>query len=107
MVTRRRFEFGVRLALGARRAQIIGLVIRDAARMMVIGLTIGVAGAIAAAHLLRSQLYGVSPRDLTSYGIAVPTIAVAVLLASWLPATRSANTSPRDILAHCDRSSFW
>jgi predicted permease len=97
-VTRRQHEFGVRLALGAQPRQVIGLVMREGAGMAAIGLAVGVAGAIVAAHFLRTQLYGVTPGDLVSYAVAIPVLGLSVMLASWLPARRSTRVNPVEAL---------
>ena len=96
--TRRRYEFGVRLALGARPGQVMALVIREGAVLAAIGLAFGVAGAVLAARLLQSQLFGVTPRDAVSYAIAVVTIALAAMTACWLPARRISAITPLEAL---------
>ena len=96
--TRRRYEFGVRLTLGAQPGQVMALVIREGAVLAAIGLTIGVAGAAIAARLLQSQLFGVTPRDAASYAIAVVAIATAAMAACWIPARRVASITPLDAL---------
>src|SRR6185295_4842037 len=96
--TRRRYEFGVRLALGARPGQVMALVVREGAALAAIGLTLGVVGAAIAARLLQSQLFGVTPRDAISYAIASVAIASAAMLACWLPARRIAAITPLDAL---------
>ena len=96
--TRRRYEFGVRLALGARPGQVMALVIREGAVLAAIGLALGVVGAAIAARLLHSQLFGVTPRDAISYAIASVAIASAAMLACWLPARRIAAITPLDAL---------
>jgi predicted permease len=90
----RRYEFGVRLALGARPAEVVSLVLRESVLMMSLGMAIGVVGAAAGARVLRSQLFGVSSSDMPSYVAAVIAIGAVALLASWLPARRAAAVSP-------------
>ena len=97
-VTLRRREFGVRLALGASRSQVVQLVMREGVRLASVGLLIGLVGAAFAAGLLRTQLYGVTPADPISYVVAVPTLAAAVVLAVWLPARRATRVNPLDSL---------
>src|SRR5262249_53566080 len=89
-VARRRTEFGVRLALGAHRSQVVALVLREGLTLGAIGLGIGAGGAIVAARWLQSQLYGVTPFDPTTYAIAIGVLGTAVLTSSWLPARRAA-----------------
>ncbi len=91
---RRRYEFGVRQALGARPAQVLSLVLREGAALTAIGLAIGVAGAALYARALRNQLYGVGVTDAASYLIAAAVIGLVALLACWLPARRASAVSP-------------
>jgi predicted permease len=97
-VARRRYEFGVRLALGAQRRQVTTLVAREGAALAGIGLVLGLSGAAMAARLLQSQLFGVTPRDAASYAAGVLAIAVAALAACWLPARRAAAVAPMEAL---------
>jgi predicted permease len=90
----RRREFGVRLALGARTAQVAGLVLRDAVVLAVVGTALGCASAAAAAPLLRTQLYNVSPFHPAAYAAGAVLILMAAVIASCLPALRAARTSP-------------
>ena len=94
----RRREFGVRLALGATRPQIVGLVMGETMRLGGVGLVLGLVGAAIAAMLLRSQLYGLTPADPLSYVLAVPVLTGAVMLAAWLPARRATRISPMEAL---------
>ena len=97
-VTQRRREFGVRLALGALPAQVRGLVLRDGMRVALVGLALGVPAALATSRLLRSQLFGVKPRDTATYAIAIALLALAAALASWLAARRATSASPLEVL---------
>jgi predicted permease len=97
-VAKRRGEFGVRLALGARPGSVAGLVVRQGGTLALTGLGLGVAAALALTTLLRSQLYGVSPRDPVSYLVAVPVLGLAAILACWLPARRATSVSPLEAL---------
>jgi putative ABC transport system permease protein len=97
-VTRRRYEFGVRLALGAQPGQVTALVLREGVLLASTGVAIGLAGAAGAAMLLRSQLFGVTPRDAASYAVAVVAIAATALIASWIPARRAAGIAPVEAL---------
>ena len=97
-VARRRTEFGVRLALGARPWQIVRLAMREGARPATLGLGIGLLVAAAMAPLLQGQLFGVTPRDPWSYLAAALLLGAAAALASWLPARRAAAVSPLDAL---------
>jgi putative ABC transport system permease protein len=97
-VTIRRHEFGVRRALGADAARIIGEVIREGAGFAAIGCAAGLIGAIAAGELLRSQLYAVHPRDPMTYVTALTLILTGALIACWIPSYRATSVSPMDAL---------
>ncbi|MPY89149.1 MAG: FtsX-like permease family protein [Luteitalea sp.] len=98
-VSQRTQEIGVRLALGAAPADVIRLVIRQALKPVLVGLVVGVVGAIAASDLLSAQLYGVTPRDpLTIMVVSVAFVLVAIL-ASWAPARRAARVDPTRALS--------
>jgi ABC-type antimicrobial peptide transport system permease subunit len=86
MVVRRRRELGIRAALGAGAAQLRGLVLRDTARLVGIGLIAGLALAVAGARLIRSQLYQVEPFDPTVLVTAAAVIFGLALLVSLRPA---------------------
>jgi putative ABC transport system permease protein len=95
---RRRREFGLRFALGARARQIAVLVIREAVRVTAAGALIGAIGAWATSGLLRAQIYGVSPVDPVSYSVGIAVVLLMALFASALPAYRAARTNPLDLL---------
>jgi predicted permease len=97
-VTRRRREFGVRLALGARPDQIVKVVLREGAVLTLIGLALGLLGATAAAHLLRTQLFGVAPDDGASYATAVLLLAPFAVAACFIPARRATMANPLEVL---------
>jgi len=93
-VTQRTREFGVRLALGAQHADIVRQVLREGMTLAVIGMVVGLAGALALSRLLTSLLFGVTPVDpvtFTAVALALPLVALA---ACWLPARRAAGRSP-------------
>jgi putative ABC transport system permease protein len=96
--TLRHHEFGVRIALGARRGQIARLVLREGARIVLGGAVAGVLGAAVAGPLLRTQLYEVTPADPVSYACGILILAAAVLTASWIPARRASTVNPVEAL---------
>ena len=93
-VTQRTRELGVRVALGARRGDIIGLVLRDGVRLAVIGVAIGVPGALAATRLLAGLLYQVSATDTVTFVLVPIVLTTTALLANYLPARRAAEIDP-------------
>jgi putative ABC transport system permease protein len=97
-MTRRRYEFGVRLALGAQPGQVTALVLREGARLAAVGLASGLVFAAVAARFLEGQQFEVSPRDAVSYVSAAAAIGAAALAACWLPARRASVISPLDAI---------
>ncbi len=95
---RRINEIGVRMALGASRGQVIGLVLRGAFGLIAIGLIAGLPLAIAAGRFLGNQLYGMNPYNPEVIAVAVAALALASLLASAIPARRASLTSPSEAL---------
>ncbi|MDQ6828564.1 MAG: ABC transporter permease [Gemmatimonadota bacterium] len=93
-VMQRTREFGVRMALGARASDVSGMVVKQGARLTLMGVALGLAGAFALTRLMTSLLFGVAPTDPTTYvGIALLLGAVA-MLASYLPARRATRVDP-------------
>ncbi len=97
-VARRTSEIGVRMALGADRGRVMGLVLGGAFRRVAIGLALGLPLAVGAGYLLSAQLYGVTFWDPVALGVAAVALAVAALLASVVPATRAAALAPMSAL---------
>src|SRR5581483_2031936 len=93
-VEKRTSEIGVRMALGADRASVIGMVLGGAFWQVLIGLVIGIPGAIAAARLMTTLLYGVDPWDPGMLAEATLLLALAALLPSSIPAWRAAGVEP-------------
>jgi predicted permease len=93
-VARRRSEIGVRMALGADRRAVIGLVLGGAFTRVGIGLVLGVPLAVGAGYLLSAQLYGVSFWDPVALSVAATSLAVAAFVASVVPASRAAGLAP-------------
>jgi putative ABC transport system permease protein len=91
-------EFGVRLALGATPAAVVALVVRRGATLVLVGIAIGVAGAIALAGFLRTLLFGVTSVDPATYALAPLLLATVALVACWLPARRATSADPLDAL---------
>jgi predicted permease len=98
MVARRRNEIGVRIALGASRARVIGLVLREAVLLLAIGLAAGTGLAAWAGEAAASLLYGLKPRDPLTLGGAVALLALVALAASYGPAWRASRLQPMEAL---------
>lgn len=93
-VAQRTREIGVRMALGADAGKVQAYVLRDAVRMVIAGLALGLAGVLVLARTLRSLVYGITPYDpMTLVGVIVVLAGVA-LFASWLPARRASRIAP-------------
>jgi ABC-type lipoprotein release transport system permease subunit len=97
-VARRAREFGVRLALGARPAQILALVLRQASRLTILGIAAGVAAGVAATRVLATVLYGVSPSDVATFAGVTLALATVTGLATLLPARRALRVDPIVVL---------
>jgi len=98
MVARRRNEIGVRIALGASRGRVIGLVLREAVLLLAIGLSVGTGLAAWAGEAAAKLVYGLKPRDPVTLGGAVALLAMVALLASYGPARRASRLQPMDAL---------
>jgi putative ABC transport system permease protein len=93
-VTERLREIGVRSALGASRADIVGLVVRQAMTLTGLGVVLGLAGAAAASQALITLLFGISRLDPMTYAGVIALLGAGSALAAWLPAWRAARVDP-------------
>jgi predicted permease len=91
-------EFGLRIALGAEPKAVSRMVVREGVGLAAIGVACGLPTGIAAARLIRGQMFGVGPLDLPSITTAIVLLTVIALLASYLPARRAARIAPLDAL---------
>lgn len=98
MVVRRRNEIGVRMALGASRRDVLTLILREAGTLLGIGLAVGTGLALLAGSAARALLFGLTPGDPMTMGIAVVSLAGVAAAASFLPAHRAATLDPMDAL---------
>lgn len=93
-VTQRRNEIGIRIALGATRRQVIGLVMRSAGLMLAVGVVTGTLLSLIAGHGAASMLFGLKPYDPVTFAIAIGLLTAIAVLASWVPARRAARVNP-------------
>ena len=93
-VSRRRPEIGVRMALGAKVGEVIGLVLRRSMILVAAGAAVGLVVTLVGARLLSSLLFGVSPNDPATLVAVCATMVVAALLGAYQPARRAASVDP-------------
>jgi predicted permease len=93
-VAERTSEIGIRMALGARRADVTAMILRKAATLLVVGLALGAGLSLAAASAASALLFGLKPRDPVTLAIAAAVLAAVALGASYLPARRAAALDP-------------
>ena len=97
-ITQRRNEIGIRIALGAHRWQVIGLVLRDTASMLAIGVVVGTMLAVVAGRAATTMLFGLKPYDAATLVFSILLLAVIAVLASCLPALKASRLNPVDAL---------
>jgi ABC-type antimicrobial peptide transport system permease subunit len=97
-VARRTSEIGIRMALGADRANVVRMVLQGASTRVLIGLLAGVPLAIGAGRLISAELYGVSSWDPFALTVAASALAVCAFIAAVIPASRAASISPTNAL---------
>jgi putative ABC transport system permease protein len=97
-VTQRTRELGIRLALGAQRADVFRLVLTQGMLLVLAGLIIGLLGAVGAGRGLQSVLYGVGGFDVSALSVALFALAMVALIACWLPARRATRVDPIEAL---------
>jgi putative ABC transport system permease protein len=93
-------EIGIRLALGAPRADVLRMVIGEAGTLTIAGVGLGLASATLASRALRSQLFEIAPLDTATYTAVAVGLLIVALIASWIPARRAARIDPLNALRH-------
>jgi putative ABC transport system permease protein len=93
-VAQRTVEIGVRMALGATASQVMGIVLRESLTLAVAGAALGSGGAYLGTRTLTAFLYGVTPTDAPSFGVAAASLVGLTMLASWVPARRATHVDP-------------
>jgi predicted permease len=93
-VSRRTMEIGLRMALGAQRKEVLGMVLRESLLLAAVGLALGAPMALGVGRALRSMLFGLNPANLTACLLALIGIAVVVAVATFFPARRAASIDP-------------
>jgi putative ABC transport system permease protein len=93
-VARRTREIGIRMALGAQRKAILGMILREGSIMLVCGVALGLLLAMATGKILSGILYQVGALDPVAFTVAPIVLAIAALIATWLPARRATRVNP-------------
>ena len=91
---------GVRLALGARPGDVLAMVLRETAVLVVAGLMLGLPATAVAGRWIAAFLYGLTPADPTTLALTVAALAMVGGLSAWMPARKAARTDPMIVLRH-------
>jgi putative ABC transport system permease protein len=98
LAAQRQHEIGIRVALGAQRADVLGLVLRHGAMLTLGGIAMGVVAALWLTRLLTGLLYGVTPTDPASFAAVVAALLAVAMVASYVPARRATRVDPMNVL---------
>ncbi|MDQ6829906.1 MAG: ABC transporter permease [Gemmatimonadota bacterium] len=98
LVTQRRQEIGIRVALGAQNQDVMGLVLRQGMTLALVGIVVGALAAIGLTRLMAGLLYGISPTDPIAFGAVMLVLTAVALIASYVPARRATRVDPMSIL---------
>jgi putative ABC transport system permease protein len=93
-VSQRRREIGIRKALGARRIDLISLIVREGLSLTALGLVLGLAGSFVLTRFLSSQLFGIAPTDPATFAAVAALLAIVAIAATLAPARRAARVDP-------------
>jgi putative ABC transport system permease protein len=93
-VTQRAREMGIRMALGAQPSQVVGLLLRENLRRVVLGVALGLAGAFGVTRVLKSLLFEVAPSDAVTFAATAVLLVAVALAATWWPARRATRVDP-------------
>jgi ABC-type antimicrobial peptide transport system permease subunit len=99
-VSQRTNEIGIRLALGAERKQVRGMVLREAGWLAILGVVAGLSVALGLGQLVKSMLYGLTANDPASFAGAGSLLLGVALVAAWIPALRASRVEPMEALRH-------
>jgi ABC-type antimicrobial peptide transport system permease subunit len=100
LVSQRTHEIGVRMALGAQRSEVMRLVLGGGARMAIVGVAIGICGALGLTRLMASQLFGVSAHDPLTFAAVGALLILVAVAACYVPARRATQVDPMVALRH-------
>jgi ABC-type lipoprotein release transport system permease subunit len=93
-VARRTQEIGVRMALGAKRREVMAIVLGQSAKLTIAGIVLGLIAAAASVRYLSGMLFGVEPLDPTTFIVVIATFAIVTMLAAYVPARRATTVDP-------------
>ncbi len=97
-VGQRRRELGIRMALGAGRGKVLGMVVGQGAKLALIGIALGIAGSLAVTRFLSAMVYGISTTDVPTFALVAILLGSVAVAASYLPARRAAEADPLEAL---------
>jgi ABC-type antimicrobial peptide transport system permease subunit len=99
-VARRTNEIGIRMALGAQQARVVGMILKETSILLVAGLAIGIPATLGCARFVQSKLYGLKPADPLTLGAAIGILILVAVVAGYVPARRAARVDPLEALRY-------